>query len=98
MEQKKLNYSDVTALGFTTEKDEDQGDFQDAFFKKYGYSHSYIQMDLPHWMFLEWEQETRMCFLVRTVGQGAEQTERKMPIRDLNHLKEVIAFFTDEAE
>jgi hypothetical protein len=43
---------------------------------------------------LDWEKETRLCWIVRTDKEDYIQAKR--PIYNLNHLKDVVAFFLEK--
>lgn len=92
MEQKKIKYSDVMALGFDTEVSPDS-----VYFDEYGYEYEIITKRLTKTIYIDWAKETQLAEMVRGCKKQKD-VYNKMPIRDLEHLKELINFFTKTKE
>ena len=89
-EQEKINYSDIMALGFTEEEQSD-----DVYFRQYGYPWCIITFNLTKKIYIDWAKETQLCEIIRLDSPKTCNVMSRMPIRNLNHLKEIINFFTD---
>ena len=76
-------------LGFTEDYQSDS-----VYEAKYGFPYSIITLKLTKRIYLDWEKETRLCWIVRTDKEGYIQAKR--PIYNLNHLKDVVAFFLEK--
>jgi len=91
MEQEKIRYSDVMDLGFKEEIGNDS-----TYFKKYGFDYAIITKYLTKKIYLDWAKETQLCEMVRIDSPKNCNIKAKLPIRNLEHLKEVVNFFSDE--
>lgn len=89
--QKRIKYSEVMALGF---KEEECGD--NVYFNEFGYPYCIITLDLTKKIYLDWAKETQFCEMIRIDNPKFNNIKKRMPIRDLNHLKEVINFYSDK--
>ena len=87
MEQKKIKYGEVISLGFTEKIQKDE-----VYFNKFGYNWAIIQLKLTKNIYLDWEKSTQLCEMVRTKKHWVQN---KMPIKDLDHLKEIVNFFKE---
>ena len=90
MKQDRIKYSEIMALGFTEEVIEDR-----IYFDEYGFDYCIITKDLTKKIFLDWAKETQLCKMVRIDSPKHCNIKAELPIRDLEHLKEIINFFTD---
>lgn len=90
MKQEKIKYCEVMALGFTEEVQSDK-----VYFNEHGFDYCIITKDLTKKIFLDWAKETQLCKLVRIDGPKHCNIKAELPIRDLEHLREIINFFTD---
>jgi hypothetical protein len=93
MTQQKIKYSDIMALGFSEEEQHDP-----QYFKQYGYAYCIITLKLTKLIYLDWAKETQLCEMVRLKDTKECDIARRMPIRDLQHLKEMVGFFVGEKE
>lgn len=87
--QEKIRYVDIMELGFTEEIINDK-----VFFDEYGYDYSVIQLNLTKKIYLDWEKETQLCSIIRQ--DKHQNIKKEAPIKNLNHLKEVVDFFLGE--
>lgn len=89
-EQKEIWYKDIVAAGFT---------FEEAscptFEAQYGYPWCIVTKNLTKRVYLDWSQETRLVELIRINNNKDCDIKARMPIRDLAHMQELIAFFCD---
>ena len=93
MEQEKINYDEIMALDFKEEIQNDK-----IYFAKNGYDYTIITKKLTKKIYLDWDKETKLCELIRIDSPKKCNIKSKMPIMNLNHLKEIINFFNDEKE
>ena len=93
MNQERIKYCDVMALGFKEEKQTDG-----VYFNEYGFDWCIITKDLTKKIYLDWAKETQLCKLVRLDNPKECNIIKEMPIKDLQHLKDIIEFFSDEKE
>lgn len=84
--QQQIDYSDILAAGFVEEFCEDP-----VFFGQYGYPYSVITKQLSKRVYLDWEKNTRLCYMLRT--DKDECITGRMPIKDLQHLREILNFY-----
>lgn len=94
MEQEKIKYSEVIALGFT----EDDMQSDEVYFNEYGYNYCIITKELTKKIYLDWAKETQLCEMVRIDNTKHCNVKAELPIRNLEHLKEIINFFSDEVK
>jgi len=85
----KIKYIDVIELGFKERLEDDS-----AYFAEYGYEYAIIDKHLTELIYLEWEKETQLCKLVRIDGLEEMNIVGQIDIRDLEHLNQVIQFFS----
>ena len=93
MKQEKINYSDIMSLGFTEEQCNDS-----IYFKQYGYSYCMIILNITKKIYLDWSKETQLCEMIRIGSPKNCNIKKRMPIKDLAHLKEIINFFSNKKE
>ena len=85
-EQQPINYKDVIALGFLRQQETDH-----VFFNQYGFDWFIVDMKLQKGLRASWDCNSRLVELIR---YDKEQTILgRMPIKDLEHLKETLAFY-----
>lgn len=89
MKQEKINYSEIMALGFTEEKHHDS-----VYEAKHGYSYCIITLQVSKKIYFDWEKETKLCKMVRLSKPKTGDIGAELPIKNLDHLKEIINFFT----
>jgi predicted proteasome-type protease len=87
--QEKINYDKIMALGFTEQEIND-----DVYFRQNGYGYSIITKQLTKTISLDWEKETKLCFLTRVDSPKTCNIQAELPIMNLSHLKDIINFFT----
>ena len=93
MIQEKINYDEIMSLGFNEEIVDDK-----VYEAEHGYSYAIIHKDLTKRIYLEWWKDTKLCDMVRMDSPKKCNVLKRMPIRNLEHLKEIINFFSDEQE
>lgn len=93
MKQEKIKYSEVIALGFTEEVHSDK-----VYFNEYGFDYCTITKDLTKKIYLDWAKETQLCKMVRIDSPKHCNIKAELPIWNLEHLKEIINFFSDEVK
>jgi hypothetical protein len=92
-DQEQIDYADVIALGFTEEPCEDG-----VYFNIYGFKWCIITLELTEVIYLDWAKETRLCKMVRLDNNIDNNVVKEMPIKNLEHLKEMIDFFSDKKQ
>lgn len=93
MEQEKINYSEIMALGFSEEVSNDR-----VYYNEHGYDYSIITLNLTECIYLDWEKETKLCKMVRIDNTNECNIMKTLPIMNLYQLKEIINFFSDTKE
>ena len=91
MEQEKINYDEIMALGFTEDVISDS-----VYEAEHGYSYCIITKKLTKKIYLDWAKETKLCKMVRLSKPRTGDIGSELPIKNLEHLKEMINFFFDE--
>src|SRR5690554_6700576 len=91
MIQCQIKYKDVMDLGF---KRKDLGD-DEIFFNKFGFNWFIVTLKLKKGIKAEWNCETRKVELVNYEGHNVIG---RMPVENLEHLKEIIEFFKGKIE
>jgi predicted ATPase with chaperone activity len=91
MKQERMHYADVMALGFTSELVKDT-----VYFNEYGFDYCIINKNLTPLIYLDWAKETQLCVMCRINNEQDTKIVKRLPIRDLDHLKEIVNFFSDE--
>lgn len=89
--QEKIKYSQIMSLGFTEEEVYDK-----VYFQEYGFPYCIITKKLTKKIYLDWAKETQFAQLVRMKDDKECDIVKRMPIKNLEHLKEIIDFFTDK--
>jgi hypothetical protein len=77
------------ALGFDEEIGHDP-----IYEAQYGFHWAIISLRLTKRIYLQWDKETRLCWIYR-MDKG-ERIQAKRPIFNLNHLRDVVAFFLEK--
>lgn len=90
--QQKIKYSDIMALGFKEEKV--PGD--NVYFQEFGFPYCIIQKNLTNKIYLDWEKSNQLCEMVRIKDTKHYDIVKRMPIKNLEHLKEIVEFFSDK--
>lgn len=90
MEQEKINYSEIMALGFTEDVQSDS-----VYEAEHGYKYCIITKQLTKKIYLDWEKDTKLCKMVRLSKPKTGEIGAELPIKNLEHLKEMINFFSD---
>jgi hypothetical protein len=88
MKQEKIKYCDVMALEFNTEVSPDS-----VYFNEYGYDYEIITKQLTKTIYIDWAKETQLAEMIRSCKKQKDIINR-MPIKNLDHMKELINFFT----
>jgi hypothetical protein len=91
MEQEKIKYKDVMNLGFNEQKCYDS-----VYEAEYGFQFCIISKDLTDTISLDWAKETQLCKMIRVKDKESGDIASEMPIKNLDHLKEIINFFTNK--
>jgi len=89
--QQKIKYSEIMSLGFKEEETSDK-----IYFKEFGFPYCIITLKLTKKIYLDWAKETQLCQMVRIKDTKNCDILKRMPIKDLQHLKEIIDFFSDK--
>lgn len=89
--QEKIKYSDIMALGFEEEEYSDM-----VFFKEFGYAPSIVTLNLTKKIYIDWDKPTQLCEIVRIDNTDTCDIMKRMPIKDLSHLREMVDFFSDK--
>ena len=93
MEQEKINYDKIMALGFTEEITCDS-----VYEAINGYPYCIITKKLTKTIYLDWEKDTKLCKMFRIDSPQNGNIQAKLPIINLQHLKQIISFFSKEKE
>lgn len=93
MEQEKINYDEIMALGFTEDIQIDS-----VYEAKNGYSYCIITKQLTKKIYLDWQKDTKLCKMVRLSKPKTGDIGAELLIKNLDHLKEMISFFYNEKE
>jgi len=93
MIQEKINYDEIMALGFTEEISEDK-----SYYAEHGYEYAIINKDLTKKIYLDWTKETKLCEMVRLDSPKTGNIKARLPIMNLQHLKDLVNFFSNEQE
>ena len=93
MEQEKIDYDKIMALGFTEEIGSD-----DVYYRQNGYEYAIVSKELTKTISLYWEKETKLCKLIRIDIPKTGNIKAELPIMNLQHLKDLINFFSNEKE
>ena len=93
MKQEKINYDKIMSLGFTEEIASDS-----VYEAEHGYPYAIIHKDLTKKIYLDWQKDTKLCELVRIDSPKTCNIIKRMPIRDFEHLKEIVNFFSNDKE
>ena len=91
MKQEKINYDEIMALGFTEDVLSDS-----VYEAEHGYAYCIITKNLTKKIYLDWEKETKLCKMVRLSKPKTGDIGAELPIKNLEHLKEMINIFSDE--
>ena len=84
-EPKEIWYKEIRILGFK------ETEVKDAVYEdQYGFPYKIIQLKLSKRYYIDWDQTTRKCELLKHKKNGMV---KKIPIVDLDHLKGVIEHF-----
>ena len=89
MKQEQIDYNEIIKLGFNVDVQDDK-----VYFNRYGYDYCIITKDLTKKIYIDWEKETRLCTLTRINSPKNGSIEAEFPVQNLQHLKEIINFFT----
>jgi predicted metal-dependent RNase len=93
MEQQKINYNKIMALGFTEEIGSD-----DVYYRQNGYEYAIVSKKLTKTISLDWEKETKLCRMIRIDSPNKGNIKAELPIMNLQHLKDLINFFSNDKE
>ena len=91
MNQEKIHYSDIIALGFEQEESHDP-----IYFEQYGFDYVIITLKLTKRIYIDWAKETQLAEMVRIDSPKKGNIKNRLPIRNLEHLKELVNFFLDK--
>lgn len=89
--QQKIKYHEIMSRGF-----EESIKHDPVYFREFGFDWAIITLKLTAKIYLDWEKETQLCQMVRMDSAKKCNIKTRMPIRDLEHLDELINFFTDK--
>ena len=83
--QERIRYKDIIELGFTEQVESDSV-YEDI----YGFKYVIVELELHKHFYIDWAKETGFCEFIR---HRKGTIEKRMEIRDLDHLKEIINIF-----
>lgn len=89
---KEIDYSEIINLGFEILESNDN-----VYFNRYGFPYCIITKKLTDLIYIQWHKETRLCEMVRIDDILNCNILATMPINDLEHLNQMIDFFTNKA-
>lgn len=89
MKQEQINYSDIIELGFDEEVSDDK-----VYYNQFGYEYVIITKYLTRKIYLEWSKDERVVQMYRINNKREMEVMATMQIRDLDHLKSIIDFYT----
>lgn len=84
----KIIYKEIMALGFKSEEQNDS-----VYEAQYGFPYCIIEKQLTKKLYLDWEKETQLCWLVRIDENW--NVKKRIPVANLETLKQIVDFFTD---
>ena len=87
MNQQKIKYIQVMNLGFEEEESPDT-----IYFEEFGYPYVIITKNLTKRIAIDWVKETQLAEMVRYDKEG--KVLSRLKIKDYNHLREMVEFFT----
>lgn len=88
MKQEKINYSEIMALGFTEDIQHDS-----VYEAEHGFAYCIITLKVSKKIYFDWAKETKLCKMVRLSNPKTGDIGNEMPIKNLEHLKELVVFF-----
>ena len=88
--QERIKYHEIMALGFKEDECEDN-----VYFKEHGFKYAIISLKLTKYIYIDWAKETKLAEMVRINKE--DNVMKRMPIKNLDHLKEIIDFFSDKS-
>jgi len=86
--QEQIEYQNIIDLGFKVEETSDT-----VFFKQYGYELKLFTLSLTNLIYIDWDQSTRMCQMIRLKDRKDCNIVGRMEIENLQHLVKMIEFF-----
>lgn len=87
--QERIHYIDIKNLGFK----EIDGDCQ-QYFNEFGFDYVIISKKLTKTISLDWSKESQLCEIIRVDNNKHQNIIRRVPVKNLEHLVEIIDFFT----
>ena len=93
MKPNQFKYKTIIDLGFTEEYNADKN-----YFDTHGFDYVIITKKLTKLIYLDWCKETKECELIRIDRLKEMNIVGRLPIRDIDHLNEIINFFTDSKQ
>jgi len=85
----EIKYKDIIDLGFNEKEEHDQN-----YINHYGFVYSIITLNLTDLIYIDWVKETRLCEIIRIDSVKTMNIQGRLKINNLDHLKEMILFFT----
>lgn len=85
----KIEYCEIIALGFNIEECNDS-----VYFNQYGFQYCIITLPLTKTIYIEWAKETQLAEIVVLKSKKSGDIIKSIPIRNLQHLKDVIECFS----
>jgi len=89
MKHEQINYKDIMDFGFTEDYQSDS-----VYEAQYGFPYSIITLNLTKRIYLDWDKETRLCWIYRIDKEGYIQAKR--PIYNLEQLSDTVSFFLEK--
>lgn len=89
MTQEQIHYGKIIELGFNEEQADDS-----VFEYQNGYPYTIVSKDLTKKIQVIWYKDTKTCEVLRVNKSGDIKSRAK--VKGLDHLNEIIDFFTDK--
>ena len=87
----KFNYSTIMSLGFKETECSDS-----VYENEHGYPYCIVNNKLTKKIYLDWEKDTKHCYLVRMSKPKIGEIAKKVQIKSLDELERIIDFFKNK--
>ena len=88
--QEEIKYHEIMSLGF-----KEEFCYDEVYFRENGFQYAIITLKLTKNIYIDWDKRTQLAEMIR-LDKDYVHIKKKMPIRDLLHLKEIVDFFSDK--
>lgn len=87
----KFNYKTIMELGFK------ETECSDSVYESiHGYPYCIVNKKLSKEIYLDWEKETKHCYLVRLSNPKEGEIGNKVKVKNLEQLESIIDFFKNK--